>query len=573
MSELLYKQEKKIRGSKLSIYADGTIVLQGKTSKYGLHIPSELFKWKQLPTKKTDDKLTVLVDFRHKENKIGEALCHIYHNNYECYLRPVNKESIVYQMMKKNSVLKCLISDKINEHQQISSTNHFDNAIILRKQLSLPVIDSLDLLFLGGLQETKYEIFSDKEMNLYFRCRGKTNRKGVLVLSSEISRFIQDWLLQDNLCLCSVNDQEPFMISLSSRRRNSTPKIYNELNIPYYGEPKEVTVYFTVLNIQLSEQAQKDIQLKTSLNQIGFNIFAFKSHLRIGKHYNEEFEHQARGFIEAAFQNVNGFLVLPEVEIITSDNNYILSGRDKYRFDSVIYLPNADVDRLILVEIKTSIEPSNKCGIIESAIAKLFNYKERMGKNKPIPILIINEDLRYRGALYTKQFGDLCGVILIGRNELTSLMNNPTHLMNRINQYTINQVKPQPFKASILKTVNASSEGSEFENKVKQQLLDNDYKVQSNVIYRIGNKHMEIDHVAINQNEKLLISCKDHSKVQNEWQLLTKIIDELNIIAMRKFLLCFSQARLYLKTDSTFQNKLSKIITSKNFTEAAVFIL
>jgi len=575
MSKLLFSQEKKERGSKLIIFANGTVDLQSKTSKYGMHIPSGLYKWKKLPKRKSDSELNVLVNFWHKESKFEKVQCVIYHNNYECYLRPLgdeHQEKNILQLMKKNAILKCVIQADVDKIQQLPSTNYFKRALNLTEQISLPDIVTLKLIMLGGMQNTKYEIFSDNKMNLFFRCRGKVDKKGVLVLSSEISRFIRDWFENENLCLCSVNSQPTLVLPLTIRRRKSTSKVYKELNIPYYGDPKEVTVYFSVLDSHLTEQAIKDSQLKSLLSKNEFNILTLKSNLRQGSHYNKEFEMQVRDLIEKTFRNNKDSLVLSEVELILNNDEFHLSGWDKNRFDSIVYHQRDIDDYLALIEIKTSIEPSNKCGIIESAIAKLYQLRKRIGKKTTIPILFINEDVFYKGKLVTKDYGNLCDIILIGRRELANLIENPSKLRERISQYINNQNSKQSLIANKLRTVNAISEGSDFENKIKQQLLTDGYKVESNVIYRIQHKHMEIDHVAIKQSEKLLISCKDHSKIKSEWKVLSKLSEALNLIVFRKALLGFPHARLYMRVHSNLKDKITKILISKGITKVAVFI-
>ncbi len=575
MSKLLYSQEKKERGSKLIIYANGTIALQSKTSKYGMHIPSGLYRWKKLPKRKTDTELNVFVDFWYKENQFEKVQCVIYHNNYECYIRPFSdeiQEESILQLMKENAILKCIIPEKVDDIQQLPSTNYFNRALSLTEQIILPDIETLNLITLGGMQKTKYEIFSDNEMNLFFRCSGKVDRKGVLVLSSEIARFIQDWFKKENLCLCSINNQLPLVLPLTNRRRNSTTKIYKELNTPYYGDPKEVTVYFSILNSQLTEHAKKDLQLKSLLSEKDYNILALKSNLRVSNHYNKEFENQLRDFIDKAFRSNKDSLVLSEVELILTDDEFLLTGWDKNRFDSLIYHQGGISDYLALIEIKTSIEPSNKCGIIESAIAKLYHLRKRINKKTIIPILVINEDVFYKGKLVTREYGNLCNIILIGQIELAELIKNPSKLHDRIKQYLDSQNSKQSHIPSKLRTVYAVSEGSDFENKIKQQLLADGYKVNSNVIFRIQYKHMEIDHVATKQSEKILVSCKDHWKMKSKWKILSKLSEILNLIVLRKALLGFSKARLYVRIHPNLKDKITKILNSKEITEVDISI-
>ncbi len=575
MLKLLFSQEKKERGSKLIIYANGTIALQSKTSKYAIHISSGLFRWKKLPKRRSDSELNVLVDFWYKEDKFEKVHCVIYHNNYECYIRPSgdeHQEESILQLMKKNATLKCVIPEKVDNIQQLTSTKYFNRALSITEQIILPDIEILNLITLGGMQKTKYEIFSDNEMNLFFRCSGKVDKKGVLVLSSEIARFIQDWFKKENLCLCSINSQPPLVLPLTNRRRNSTVKVYKELNTPYYGDPKRVTVFFSDLNSQLTEQVMKDFKLKSLLSGKGYNILALKSNLRVGNHYNKEFENQVRDFIEKAFRNEKDSMVLSEVELILTNNEIQLTGWDKNRFDSLIYHQGGISDYLALIEIKTSIESSNKSGIIESAIAKLYQLRKRISKKTIIPILVINEEVFYKGNLVTKDYGNLCNIILIGQNDLAELIKNPSKLHERLKQYLNSQNFKQSPIPTKLRTVNAISEGSDFENKIKQQLLIAGYKVQSNVIYRIQNKHMEIDHVATTQSEKILVSCKDHWKIKSEWKILSKLSEILNLIVLRKELLGFTKARLYVRIHPNLKDKITRILNSKGITEVDVFI-
>ena len=422
------------------------------------------------------------------------------------------------------------------------------------------------------MQNTKYEIYSDNEMNLYLKCRGKISRKGVLILSSEISRYIQNWFEKEILCLCSINAKPPIVLTLTTRKRNSTKKIYKELNLPYYGDPKEGIVYFTSNGLELTKQARKDLQLKSQLSNNGYNFLNLKSTLRHGKHYNREFEQRVRDLIGRAFRDYEDTILLSEVELTLTDDDFPLTGWDKHRFDSFIYHQDDFHDYVALIELKTSIEPSNKCGIIESAIAKLYQFRKRINKKTIVPILIINEDIYYQGEIATKAYGDLCNVILIGRKELVALIENPSHLHKRIQNYLDTQgfkQSPPPIK---MRAINSVSEGSAFEEKIKDKLLIEGYKVQSNVLYRVQSKHMEIDHITTKQDEKILVSCKDHKTITSEWKILLKLSDILNIIVLRKALLGFSQARLYVKVHPKIKDKITQILNLEEISEVDVFI-
>lgn len=574
MKEMLYKLEKKIRGSIIEIYKDLTIVIQSKTSKYGMNVPASLYNWVKLPKNKKDKDIEIIADFEFFSTNedlqiIPNVACIIYHNNYTGFIRPktnTNNEGLIRDEMRKKAKLKCVIHGKDKSIDQLIPTEKFNQAKDLRNRLKLPKIETLECITYGKKQKSSFQILQDYNNNIYLNCRGIMDGNGIITLSDEIGRYIEDWFEKEKYCLCLVNKKDEMVLKLNNRKRTSRPnQRKKELNIPYYGEKKVIEILFTLDDIKLTNQARMDMIYKKRLISSGFDIDLLKVNFSNGEHYNSEIEKRFREFLKLIENQNEKIELLTEVELTLSKNKIEKNRRNKFCFDSMTIYQKDGIDYLLLIELKTSLCKSNRYRYFEIAIANLLYFTRKIGKEKVVPILITNEPMLLNGKSSSVDFCKKCGIILLDLVRVEELEKNLELFLEEINnfieniEYQQNNSIPslinKPQRIGNWKTV---TEGTSFEREILSELKKEFEDIESNIFFRWMGKKIEIDHLVKDTDSVIMVSCKNRSKTKLYERALQRINESLNIIEFRKDFLQFTDARLYVKIHPDLKDRISE---------------
>ncbi|TET27457.1 MAG: hypothetical protein E3J70_11815 [Candidatus Heimdallarchaeota archaeon] len=576
MIKLLYKLEKKVRGLKLEIYTDGTSKITSKTSKYGMHIPSILQAWKKIPQNKKGGKRIVIANFKIKDNNgtlktLKGIQCEIYHNNYEGYIRPLENNSDqkkIKKIMKENGVLTCILHGEWLKELQLDSTKYFMKAMKLRNKTKFSPLKEMELITLGGLQETNFEIYQDNENSIFIKSSGIMNTRGFLVLSNELRRYIKNWFKKAEICVCSVNGDEPIVLSTVIRKRkNELSKLNKEINIPYYGKKKPVEIVFSNNQYQLTKQAKEDYIIKKKLVANDFKIKAFKANTRTTNHYNKEIESRFIDTIHQSFSNSNKAIIYSEVGIILESSEQNICGREKHRFDNIIVIEKKENIYLVLIELKTSFKKKDRFRQLEVAIAKLVHFSKSINKEKIIPILIVNDNMKCFTGYSSKQIYKSFGVELIVLNDFLNIEKKPKLLLDIVENNIETRFKKKNAKFEDLHFIGfwkSNNAGTVYENEIREVLEKEGYSIQSNTAYNYLGKKMEIDHIAEKNNKKIIISCKDRSSVKAYWSVINHIINSLNVLELRMEILGFDTSKLYIKVPLKYKEKIKSLFRNYN---------
>jgi len=577
MTKLLYKIEKKIRGSLVEIFTDGTVKITSKTSKYGMNIPAPLQQWKKTPQSSLE-KIKVIADFEllDKTNSkmiFQEIECEIYHNNYNGFIRPLKKtidQKTISNLMKKNNIITCIIPGIKGRKIQLISTKKFTQAVKLRNQIIFKQKSEMKLITLGGLQDTIFTIYTTKENTVFIEASGIMDNKGFLVLSDEIGRYISKWFKNEELCVCSINGNEPIALSTIIRERPSSDyKKTKEINIPYYGKRKMVKILFSSDKYHLTKQVKSDYRIKELLIKNNFQIKSFKSNSRSGPHYNEEIKKRFQKTIQQGLGNFKDTTFFSEVEMILDESEQNIAGLEKYTFDELILLKHREQLFLILIEYKTSFNKDDRFRLLELAIAKLFHYTKKINEQMCIPLLIVNSNMKHQNGSSIKQIYSDFGVELIVLNDFLKMEKEPQLFYKLIERKLMEKIVVSGINnftegLQFLGYMKSNHAGTKFENQVNEILEREGLRPKSNMLYYYRGRRIEIDHMASDNETKIIVSCKDRSSVSSYWRTILFIVDSINILELKKKIFGINNARLYVKVQPKYNQKIIRLFEKYN---------
>ncbi|MBN1329058.1 MAG: hypothetical protein JXA54_06250 [Candidatus Heimdallarchaeota archaeon] len=577
MPKLLYKIEKKIRGSLLEIFTDGTVKITSKTSKYGMNIPAPLQQWKKTP-KSREERILIIADFElldknNLKTAFQEIECEIYHNNYSGYIRPLNNsddQKTVRMFMKENNILTCLIHGIRDKRTQLISTKKFNQAVKLRNQINFKQISEMKLITLGGLQETTFAIYTNKEKTVFIDASGIMDSKGFLVLSDELGRYITKWFENEVLCVCSINGNEPIVLSTVIRKRPSNDfKPTKEINIPYYGKRKMVRILFSNDRYQLTNQAKSDYRIKELLVKNNFHIKSFKSNSKPEIHYNEDVKKRFQKTVQQGLGYFKDITFFSEVEMILDESEQNIAGLEKNTFDRIALLKHNGQLYLILIEYKTSFIKDDRFKLLEFAIAKLFHFTRKINEQLSIPILIVNSNMKHQNGSSIKQIYNDFGVELIVLNDFLKMEKEP-QLLHKLIERKLTEKKVNNGKKDFSKglqfigNMKSNHAGTKFENQVNKILKREGLQIRSNMLYYYRGRRIEIDHVASDNETKIMVSCKNRSTVSAYWRTVSYIVDSINVLELKKRIFGIKNTRLYVKVQPKYRQKLKELFEKYN---------
>ncbi len=470
----------------------------------------------------------------------------IYNNNYGVYISPLKED--VKDFFKAKQIANCFF--QINRKYL---TDHYIQANDTIKKTNFSFLKERDILLFGGEGQTFFEIYKVKKQ-IYIKHKGKIDRFGRFQLSSELGRYFKNWF-RDELFVVMHQDRKTIICS-KVQRRISTKKITKVLHFHYYGEPKELEIIMTNPALEFNERTLRDLNIKLKLVNAGFKISAFNSYYRPeNEHKDKSFEKRVKKLLVDCFKKVNKTSILPEVRI----KPILIPNMEDYQeymcIDVVIPLIDSlqKKSNLLLIEIKTGDSKGKIVKGVEHDIARLLYLKSKLGNPNVIPIVVFNDDIKINNSITTKEFGMYARVILIGFSEFQLLEKEPTHLLDRINEFK-NECLPLEknsiFENSDIEIIGnrvSNHQGSEFESYVSDVLKSENFQVISNVLIRCCGKEFEIDHLATKNGRTSIVSCKDRSNWKST-TLKEEIKKYLIILLFRKGILGTHKGRLYVKT-------------------------
>ena len=124
-----------------------------------------------------------------------------------------------------------------------------------------------------------------------------------------------------------------------------------------------------------------------------------------------------------------------------------------------------------------------------------------------------------------------------------------------------------PLNIKILGFHNSNTEGIIYENSIRQRYEELGYEVISNLLISCGSQLFELDNLAIQKNEIIVISCKDHSRYHFYDILVNHIRNYANILEMINHLLRMKKAILHVKVQENFVSKLKEKYEGENWAE------
>jgi len=600
--KIIHRNRKEKRGVDYTLYSDLTIELRTSfiSRTYGLRIPNDLKKFIKLPSKKNESIKTkvdfisessnskiemskVAVEFSFREdaytNRKGKKRI-----TKSVYLKPIKSNNFTQlrKLISQNKNILCII-------QTLTPTDYFLKAKDIREKISFSNIDvsNMTLIVSGGIQKTFFDIYRDEKNFLYISTTTNLYKNGKVTLSSELQNLIPN-IFNFDLFVCQKDEEPPLIIpAILHYKKNNRPLF--ELNFPHHSNSVSiVTIVFSHPLLSLNLSVKDDYSIKCYLQQLGFNIKSFKSNYITGQHEDSTVEESMRTIVQQAFVNKKS-KIYSEVQIITNSPNENVIG-NKHTFDEVIL--DATDDSLIFVEYKTSFT-NGKHREIDNAIAEMFHYRRKIGE-KAIILMLINDDLFLKTKIITKSFGSKNDIILIGKEELNYIYQQPKLLLDRIREFkdvkeqkqvilnksilentplykSINRLPsesillkykqlllrkiPQDFR---VKSISFNHIGVDFEREVGVLLVTKGFAVASNILFHYYNRKMEIDHLCFKDEELTIVSCRKATSVRCFMSFKLDIKQKVCKLEYRKALLNADNALLYLKVTPEVYHKMKE---------------
>lgn len=547
---LVFMGSKKNRKTSYSIYTNGFIEIKGSITKPGLRLSNRISKWIILPESKNDAQIKVRANFTlsfHNNKTITRrTVMTIFSNNYGVYILPSKEKE--KQFFKVKELVRCSFQIKTKY-----MTKHYIEASGLIKKTKFTNLKGKECLLSGGEGHTSFEIFKIQEQ-IYIKHKGKIDRYGRFLLSSELRRYFENWFKID--CFVVMYQDIRIVVKAKTQKRVSSNKITKVLQFQHYGDPKNLEIMLVSYYLKLNKRTLKDLKIKEKLVKAGFNISVLNSHFRIeDKHKDILFEKRVKRLIANCFGKQENSWFLSEVKI-----KPIVKPNDIYQehmcIDIAIPIVEEDFRKteLLLVEIKTGESKGKIIKEVEYDLARLLYLKSKISKQNIIPIAFFNSDIIKNSIITTKQFGAYAQVILIGLSEFELLEKKPSLFLDRIKEFKNEsrfQKRSDFFENPNIEIIGLRKSnhlGTELESYVGNILRNEGHQVFSNVLIRCCGKDFEIDHLAVKDKKVSIVSCKDNSnwKSTSINEVLKKYLITL---LFRKNLFGLDNARLYLKTN------------------------
>jgi len=588
---LVHRDLKHIRGALFEIYMDSTFLVMGRITSSGLNIPTKLNKWFNLPKLKNEKSISVKIDFilvNDDQKKFLNAPTEISGNNYGTYIKlrdVLTTNKITPSQYPLGDLICCKISFDLDDLDFVLKKSYRDALnIIQNSNLNLKFST---LIISGSHLGSDFDIYLNQNKQVIIRQKGITSSSNNLYLSTEIKKYITNLTDYNHKFLCKINNDVQMIVD-SSVIQNKEKGLKKNLILPYLNPTKMIEVLITNPELKLSEIAHENYKMKLKLRKNGLPITSFKQNTSPkSDHMNKDFEIQARKLIQKVVLDLGGKSfseVKLERENKSKENQLSL-------YNHVDELGIVDFGKkqeiLILFEIKSSVATRHKSKKIDRAIAKILNFSRKLNSKNVIPILIVNEDFRYNNEIITEEYGSKLNMILIGQYEFQNLVRNPMNFVNKIKAFDFSEKSSSQnkkkknlvtskitnevilkykiklseiinHKAKIIALKKQTGIGSVFEKCIARKYEESGYEVVNNLIIQLYNRKMEIDVLAMNNNNVILISCKNMSQVKKIDYLTQRIKESANLIEHRANLLGIDSARVHVKVNSSVFPKIKE---------------
>ena len=588
-------------GIKYTIYSDSTIICytHSITSK-GLVIPLEIGKYFSLP-KMGDNQMMIYVNFEFDAPtgliKFDNVLSEVYSQKIAykdrknikkqrnvVFLRPI--DTIIFkrlrELQKQHKKLSYIIK------RQLKPTNYFSKTKGIRDSVPCDFdLFELELIVAGGRQNAQFEIYQSADKQLFIKMKTKIDKWGRITLSSELSNHLLSFFDYEYF-ICKKDDTLPIVVP-AILREIETRQIL-ELKYPRYASKKiATTVILAHPSLTLQSSTKADYKKKTELRELGYPIKSFNSNYITGRHQDREIEEKMRTTITQAFA-LPKYEQYSEVQILVDCPEENELG-NKHVFDEFV-LNNED-SSLIIVEHKTSFT-SSKHSEIDSAIAEMEHFRRKLGENILL-ILLINDDLFNGDEVITQDFGNKSNILLIGKEELESMYQTPSKLLQRIisfkqksKQITEEQslienfllndslekmldaygsdfilsrnliLEKLPRNFQLISILDINHTGSEFEQEVLQLMKSQGFDVVMNVLFGYFGRKMEVDLLGVKNDDIVIVSCRDASSVKCLMSFRLDLKQKACKLEYRRTLLNANFAYLYVKVPQEVYQKVKE---------------
>ena len=108
------------------------------------------------------------------------------------------------------------------------------------------------------------------------------------------------------------------------------------------------------------------------------------------------------------------------------------------------------------------------------------------------------------------------------------------------------------------------SSNFDFKKRISRHKKKEGLQTKSNILYYYRGRRIEIDHVASDNETKLMVSCKNRSTVSAYWRTVSYIVDSINVLELKKRIFGIKNARLYVKVQPKYSQKIKELFEKYN---------
>lgn len=269
LKRLLYLANKPNRKTAFKIYSDGTIVIKAPLATVGINIPARLNRYLTLPKTKKEKAIFLRANFTigstNNKSKLENIRIRIKHNNYGCYIQWLEQP---IQPVEVGTIVRC----QIKGGEGLIYTKLFEKLAALREECTLGSKKELELLLSGGDKSSTFKIYRSKDNRIFISCKG--NKRGTKIrLSDEIARYIKNWFEQpEEYFVGSINSQPAMVIRVKTRQLNRKGRLCKEIFCHDHTGDKQMNLFFTAPNFELTEQAKQELTLAKQLREANYSI-------------------------------------------------------------------------------------------------------------------------------------------------------------------------------------------------------------------------------------------------------------------------------------------------------------
>ena len=436
--EIIYEDIEQKRSSKVTIFLDGTITFTTNRRYSTFWVPKRLNEWKSLPKELGD---SIIVDTKVKilnginKGKIIEMKALIYATRGKIKLKPIS--DLIVEELKSydnETTFEIEIPGQIDNIEQIPVSEKFKQAKLLLKKADLSGIENATLIAIYEQLGLQFKLYMSENGSIYLMQKGRLRRNGRLRLSPALKRYIENFT-ETELVIASLNSQKPIVLKAKSRYDKNGQFVKN-IQFPIKQDQiTEAEILVTSPNWKLKNDYKLDLKLKNMLKQIGLNIDFLTSNVdEEGLHIHPNFEFLFKELLNKSLENKNA-TILSEVEIWSRDYKQERIVREKNKTD-VMVIPSLKIDNrlpVLIIEIKSSKGQSRHKHIREG-IFEIKHLHRKLGKQRILPVVVINTDRKIANRNLTIKYGIVNGVLLIGKESLKNLQRNSNDLLKIIQE-------------------------------------------------------------------------------------------------------------------------------------------